>query len=289
MKVFISHNSADKKFVRTLKTDLNENGIDTFFDEDSLEFGDSLMERLEEGIKESSHFIIILTPNSIKSNWVKNELKEALKLFDEKTIKKIIPIKYRECIIPESLDKLLYADLSSEVVQVEKDRINFLSDGYGKFLPKLIKTLHSAEKTLTKTDKTKIITETISTEMVVENKSNRDFITKHKVLGYKDKMVLYKYQKKILENNKTIKNDTIIHPVLLPNIYKAVFHEIKYGTEIKFTIDGKSFIIGHFAGYTRTNTIGIAIQAELRRFLKLETSKVYSFSVNPDILIFQRL
>ena len=98
MKVFISHNSADKKFVRTLKTDLNENGIDTFFDEDSLEFGDSLMERLEEGIKESSHFIIILTPNSIKSNWVKNELKEALKLFDEKTIKKIIPINSDEIL-----------------------------------------------------------------------------------------------------------------------------------------------------------------------------------------------
>ena len=34
IKAFISHSSKDKKFVRTLKEDLNENGIETWFDEE---------------------------------------------------------------------------------------------------------------------------------------------------------------------------------------------------------------------------------------------------------------
>ena len=36
MKVFISHSSSDKPFVRKLKNDLNLNGIDTWYDEDEL-------------------------------------------------------------------------------------------------------------------------------------------------------------------------------------------------------------------------------------------------------------
>ncbi|MBK9047539.1 MAG: toll/interleukin-1 receptor domain-containing protein [Bacteroidetes bacterium] len=72
MKVFISHSSTDKKFVRTLKEDLNENGIETWFDEDELDLGDSLADKLELALEESSHFIIVLSPASASSEWVKS-------------------------------------------------------------------------------------------------------------------------------------------------------------------------------------------------------------------------
>jgi hypothetical protein len=289
MKVFISHNSADKKFVRTLKTDLNENGIDTFVDEDSLEFGDSLKERLEEGIKESSHFIIILTPNSIKSSWVKDELKEALALFDKKTIAKIIPIKYRECEIPEPLEKLLYANLSQEIVQVEKEKIAFLTDGYAKFLPKLITTLQSSEKRLNKNDITNLMTDTKASDNVRKKKPNDEFITNHKVIGFKDNNVLLTFRRKIIDNNNKFKSTIGLFPIVLPTFYKAIFLDIEYGDEIKFTLDGKSFVIGHFAGYRTTADSGIGIPGNLRKFLKVDHGKVYSFSINPDKKIFQRL
>ncbi|MBK9794444.1 MAG: toll/interleukin-1 receptor domain-containing protein [Sphingobacteriales bacterium] len=61
IKAFISHSSKDKKFVRTLKEDLNENGIETWFDEDQLDLGDSLLEKLDTSLEESTHFIIILS------------------------------------------------------------------------------------------------------------------------------------------------------------------------------------------------------------------------------------
>lgn len=289
MKVFISHSSADKKFVRTLKSDLNENGIDTFVDEDSLEYGDSLKERLEQEINESSHFIIILTINAIKSNWVKDELKEALALFDKKTIAKIIPIKYRECSIPEPLDNLLYADLSQEVVQIEKDKIVFLSEGYSKFLPKLIKTLLSSDKRLNKTDITDIIKETKASEKILKKKTTKEFLTQHKIIGFKDKSVVLTYSKKIVENNPKITNLLALFPILLPTIYKAIFIDINFGDPIRFTLDGKKYASGHFAGFRTTTDNGIAMQVGIRRFIMVEHGKTYNFSVDTEKRSFQRL
>ena len=67
MKVFISHSSKDKRFVRTIKDGLNENCIDTWLDEDQLDLGDSLIAKLERALDESSHIVIVLSPASTES------------------------------------------------------------------------------------------------------------------------------------------------------------------------------------------------------------------------------
>ena len=88
MKIFISHSSADKKFARTLKDDLKENSFTTWVDEDELNFGDSLIDKLEAALGESSHFLIILSPASVNSEWVKFELAKALKKKDNHLVQK---------------------------------------------------------------------------------------------------------------------------------------------------------------------------------------------------------
>ena len=90
MKVFISHSSRDKNFVRKLKNDLQDNLIDTWLDEDEMFPGDDLMEKLIAGLDDSTHFIIILSPNSVGSEWVKLELENALNQIQESTIEKIV-------------------------------------------------------------------------------------------------------------------------------------------------------------------------------------------------------
>ena len=47
LRAFISHSSKDKKFVRTLKEGLQLNSISTWIDEDEIDFGDSLLEKLD--------------------------------------------------------------------------------------------------------------------------------------------------------------------------------------------------------------------------------------------------
>lgn len=287
MKVFISHSSSDKKFVRTLKSDLNENGIETFVDEDSLEFGDSLKERLEVAIDESSHFIIILSPNATNSEWVKFELKEALSLFNKKTLAKIIPINYRTCIIPDELKNILYGNLSEDVVQVKDDQVKFLTDGYEKLLPKLIKTLHASDKRLNKSDKTEIKKEAIESEKLIQESKRNSFITKHKIIKFKDTNTVKFYTDKITTTLKSKPTQTI-SPILLPTIYRAIFPDLAIGAKILFTVDNIKNYVGHFAGY-RTGEAGIAMSAGMRKVLNVEPILDYTFSVDIKSKTFQRL
>ena len=287
MKVFISHSSSDKKFVRTLKSDLNENGIDTFVDEDSLEFGDSLKERLEVAIDESSHFIIILSPNATNSEWVKFELKEALSLFDKKTLAKIIPINYRRCEIPKELENMLYVDLSEEIVQIKDDRVKFLTGGYENLLPRLIKTLHASDKRLNKGDRTEIKKEAKESEKLVHESKKSSFTTKHKVIKYKDTATVAFYTNKVLSNLRTKPIGKLL-PIMLPTIYRAIFTELQLGSKILFTIDNSKKYIGYFAGY-RTGEGGIAMSAEMRKVLNVESGLEYNFSVDSKTMTFHKL
>jgi TIR domain len=278
MKIFISHSSKDKRFVRTLKTDLNENGFDTFFDEDSLELGDSLKERLELALDESSHFLIILSPHSVTSDWVKFELFEALKLFDENTLKKIIPVRLRNCETPKELQNLLYADLADEIFQINGDKLKFHTTGYGSFLVKLIRTINSSEKRLNKKDLTELKKEVNETDKKLQKKQSETITQRHQVIKYKDFNTVQFYQKKIAEAKKTTQV-TQFRPIKLPKIYSLLFKDIKLGDVIKFMIDSENSVEGHFAGY-RGDDNSIAIHSQIRKLLKVEHGIYYNFQIN---------
>jgi hypothetical protein len=54
------------------------NYIDSWLDEDELLPGDSLIEKLDSALKDSTHLMIVLSPNSVKSDWVKFELENGV-------------------------------------------------------------------------------------------------------------------------------------------------------------------------------------------------------------------
>lgn len=296
MRTFISHSSSDKKFVRTLKDDLQENGIQTWFDEDELDYGDSLVEKLEEAIEQSTHFIIVLSPNSVDSDWVKIELTKAKLLKDQTILKKIIPIKYRKCKLPEELADLLFADLSDEVViQSDNEKVKFTSDGYPKFFNKLIKTLKSGDKELTTEDKAKLKKQVESIEKKEEEITNKltpqEISTKTtvrlylKVLRYKDKKQVSLWRTHIKTKTEIDKIKVIdpnnINPIILPSTLQLYNADFKIGEEI--TIQNK-YLYGfkvHFGGYkTKADTYAIAISGTARQNLNIEDNKVYLFEFN---------
>jgi len=96
-KVFLCHAHEDKEFVRKLGKKLREEGIDAWLDEWELQPGDSLRRKIidEGGIAESDSFIIVVTPNSIESNWVKTELDAAFTKWIEGKGYKIIPVFWK--------------------------------------------------------------------------------------------------------------------------------------------------------------------------------------------------
>ena len=77
-KAFICHSSKDHTLSEKLATDLRSRGIDAWYDKWEIKPGDSLRRKIEEGIEGADFFIVLLTHNSIKSEWVQTEIDAGL-------------------------------------------------------------------------------------------------------------------------------------------------------------------------------------------------------------------
>jgi len=113
MKVFISYSSNDKEFVLKLAADLKTAQVDIWLDQIEIKIGDTLINRISEGIQTSDYLIAVLSKNSIKSNWVQKELSLAMtKEINGKSIV-VLPIIIDEVELPFFLRDKLYADFST--------------------------------------------------------------------------------------------------------------------------------------------------------------------------------
>jgi hypothetical protein len=110
MRVFLSHSSEDRVFVNRLALDLKARGLDVWYSEWELGVGDSLASAIQAGIKHASWLIVVLSPDSVKSKWVREELNAgfAKQLAVDRVY--ILPVLYKDCEIPVFLRDRIYAD-----------------------------------------------------------------------------------------------------------------------------------------------------------------------------------
>lgn len=111
--VFISHSNEDKPIVRKLATDLSSYGVRTWFDEWAIQVGDSIIDRINQGIRESDFILVILSKNSVKSRWVQEEIQAALHKEIESQGGVLIPVIVDDVEVPLFLQHIKYIDLSA--------------------------------------------------------------------------------------------------------------------------------------------------------------------------------
>ena len=109
-KVFISHSSIDKPFVRRLVSDLQSDSVSIWLNEIELKVGDSLRQKIEHGIQQSSWLLVVLSHNSVNSPWVQQELNAAFALELSRQKVFILPVVIDNCPIPLFLRDKVYAD-----------------------------------------------------------------------------------------------------------------------------------------------------------------------------------
>lgn len=73
--IFICHASEDKKFVRPLAVALNSLGVEVWYDEFSLELGDSLSQSIDKGLSKSRYGLVVISLAFIGKGWTEYELK----------------------------------------------------------------------------------------------------------------------------------------------------------------------------------------------------------------------
>jgi hypothetical protein len=101
MQVFISYSRKDLAFVEQLADDLKKAGVDVWYDVSGIRGGTRWRVEIENAVRNSQCTIVVLSPDSIASEWVDREF-----LFASNLKRKIIPLYYRPCELHEFRSEL---------------------------------------------------------------------------------------------------------------------------------------------------------------------------------------
>jgi hypothetical protein len=118
--VFLSYSHEDKSIARELARELEKRGAEVWFDEQTLRLGDSLLERISAAIRSSDVFLILVSPASGPSEWMRRELSAALAT-ENKT--RVIPIRLAGAEIPTDLSNILYLDADPHDLGAAADQV----------------------------------------------------------------------------------------------------------------------------------------------------------------------
>lgn len=117
-QVFISYSRTDMEFVQRLAADLQDVGLDVWWDLSDIQGSDVWERKIEEGLRNSQYFIVVLTPASLESRWVRREYLSA-----DNTGIKIIPLRLK----PYDVTPLTLRDIQP-IEAVDRTYDDVLSD-----------------------------------------------------------------------------------------------------------------------------------------------------------------
>lgn len=118
-EIFISYSRKDKDFVSKLTSDLEKTGWDVFWWETQkpdrkLQPGQNFEDVLSKEAGLAKYFLVVLSPDSLTSSWVPDELEAALRREREGRTK-VVPLLFKPCE-PQKLTRLIgkkyYADFT---------------------------------------------------------------------------------------------------------------------------------------------------------------------------------
>lgn len=132
IKVFISHSTADKPFVRKLDSALVSNGIDVFLDEREIKVGDSIPESIYSALENTTHLIYVISVNSIRSKWVSEELSIAKMQEKSGAGIKVLPCLIDNAELPISVKHIKYCNFKDwHLFESFSDSVKEILDAIG--------------------------------------------------------------------------------------------------------------------------------------------------------------
>lgn len=111
--VFLSHNSKDKPWVRNLAERLIADNVVVWLDEAEINIGDSLIDKISEGIQDMRFVAAIISKHSVESSWVQKEISIAMSKEIAGRQVTVLPLVIDDCELPASLSDKLYADFKN--------------------------------------------------------------------------------------------------------------------------------------------------------------------------------
>jgi TIR domain len=90
---FISYSHKDEDFTRRLYSRLRSANIDVWYAPEDIRGGEKLHEQIDRAIKGYDKLLIVLSENSLRSDWVITEIRKARKIEIKENRRKLFPIR----------------------------------------------------------------------------------------------------------------------------------------------------------------------------------------------------
>lgn len=119
--IFVSYSSKDRPFALGLVKELQNLGANVWIDQLGIGLGENWDNAIEEALEQSGTFMLILSPTSVESPNVQDEVSIAIN-----TKKKMVPILIEECKLPMRWQRRQYADLANNPDKAINDILTFL-------------------------------------------------------------------------------------------------------------------------------------------------------------------
>lgn len=127
-EVFLSFGWEDRNLAGRIADALQRHGISTWWSEWEIKAGDSLRRKIDQGIDDCTHFIVLLTPSSIDRPWVQEEMDAG---FVQKISRGATFIALRHGLEASRLPPLLAGSLSPEIDQELTQIQQLINDIHG--------------------------------------------------------------------------------------------------------------------------------------------------------------
>ncbi len=94
-EIFLSHSSDDQAFAMHVADTLRQHGLVVWYSPTNITAAQQWLGEIGAALERCDWFIVILSPNSVKSRWVKYELNDAI--LQDRFDGKIVPLRYAHC------------------------------------------------------------------------------------------------------------------------------------------------------------------------------------------------
>lgn len=123
-EVFLSHANQDRQFATAVAEELRRHGIPVWYSQTNIIGAQQWHDEIGAALQRCNWFVLVLSPYSVKSAWVKRELLFALD--HHRYGKKIVPLLYKSC----KYEKLSWTLSHSQIVDFRQS----FTDGYRELL-----------------------------------------------------------------------------------------------------------------------------------------------------------
>lgn len=116
-EVFLSHASQDRRFVLRLTEVLSRHGLKYWYSAKHIAGARQWHDEIGRALGRCNWFVVVLSPSSVRSPWVKRELLFALN--NSRYAERIVPVVYKRCDVKRlswTLPEFQFVDFTGDFV-----------------------------------------------------------------------------------------------------------------------------------------------------------------------------